>query len=81
MRQACLWRADTVADFTANRLGGSELSLMKTLRREEMYANKYDHLDQLRRNIEEFIEEYYNRLRLHSALAYRPPAEEKRAFS
>ena len=54
---------------------------MKTLKREEMYANKYDHPDQLRRNIEEFIEEYYNRLCLRSALTYRPPAEEKRAFS
>ena len=40
---------------------------MKTLKREEMYANKYDHLDQIRRNIEEFIEDYYNRQRLHSA--------------
>jgi hypothetical protein len=26
-------------------------------------------------NIEEFIEQYYNRLRLHSALGYRPPEE------
>ncbi len=36
-------------------------SFMKTLKREEIYANKYDDLDQLRTNIEEFIEEYYNR--------------------
>jgi transposase InsO family protein len=32
-------------------------------------------LEQLRANIEEFIEEYYNRLRLHSALGYRSPEE------
>jgi hypothetical protein len=32
-------------------------------------------LEQLRGNIEEFIEQYYNRLRLHSALGYRPPEE------
>jgi transposase InsO family protein len=50
-------------------------SFMKTLKREEIYANKYDDLEHLRANIEEFIEQYYNRLRLHSALGYRPPEE------
>jgi hypothetical protein len=39
------------------------------------YANKYDGLENLRANIEEFIEQYYNRLRLHSALGYRSPEE------
>jgi transposase InsO family protein len=29
----------------------------------------------MRVNIEEFIEQYYNRQRLHSALGYRPPEE------
>jgi hypothetical protein len=28
---------------------------------EEIYAHKYEDLEQLRANIEEFIEEYYNR--------------------
>ena len=50
-------------------------SFMKTLKREEIYANNYDDLEHLRANIEEFIEQYYNRLRLHSALGYRPPEE------
>ncbi|HET8925995.1 MAG TPA: IS3 family transposase [Candidatus Acidoferrum sp.] len=50
-------------------------SFIKTLKREEIYANKYDDLEHLRTNIEEFIEEYYNRQRLHSALGYRPPEE------
>jgi transposase InsO family protein len=42
---------------------------MKTLKREEIYANKHDDLENLRANIEEFVEQYYNRQRLHSALA------------
>jgi putative transposase len=50
-------------------------SFMKTLKREEIYANRYDNLEHLRTNIEEFIEEYYNRQRLHSALGYRSPEE------
>jgi len=50
-------------------------SFIKTLKREEIYANKYDNLEQLRSNVEEFVEEYYNRQRLHSALGYRPPEE------
>ena len=51
---------------------------MKTLKREEIYANRYDNLEQLRTNIEEFVEEYYNRQRLHSALGYRSPEEFER---
>src|SRR6516165_10171507 len=54
-------------------------SFIKTLKREEIYANRYDNLEQLRANIEEFIEQYYNRRRLHSALGYRPPEEFERA--
>ncbi len=50
-------------------------SFMKTLKREEIYANKYEDLENLRANIEEFIEQYYNRQRLHSALGYRSPEE------
>ena len=53
-------------------------SFMKTLKREEIYANRYDDLEHLRRNIEEFIEQYYNRQRLHSALGYRSPEEFER---
>ena len=47
-------------------------SFIKTLKREEIYANDYQDLDHLRANIEDFIERYYNRCRLHSALGYRP---------
>jgi transposase InsO family protein len=50
-------------------------SFMKTLKREEIYANEYQDLDHLRTNIVEFIDGYYNRCRLHSALGYRPPEE------
>jgi len=53
-------------------------SFMKTLKREEIYSNKYENLEHLRTNIEEFIEEYYNRQRLHSALGYRSPEEFER---
>src|SRR5260370_11564065 len=40
-----------------------------------IFTNNYEDLEHLRTNIEEFIEEYYNRQRLHSALAYRCPEE------
>ena len=53
-------------------------SFMKTLKREEIYANRYDDLAHLRTNIENFIEQYYNRQRLHSALGYRSPEEFER---
>jgi transposase InsO family protein len=54
-------------------------SFMKTLKREEIYANEYQDLDDLRSSIETFIEQYYNRQRLHSALGYRPPEEFEQA--
>jgi putative transposase len=50
-------------------------SFLKTLKREEIYAQAYRDLDHLRANIEAFIDRYYNRIRLHSALGYRPPEE------
>ena len=45
-------------------------SFVKTLKREEIYANTYRTLEHLAANIEQFIEEYYNRCRLHSAIGY-----------
>src|SRR5262252_4324268 len=50
-------------------------SFIKTLKREEIYATEYRDLEHLRANIEEFIERYYNRCRLHSALGYQSPEE------
>ena len=50
-------------------------SFMKTLKREEIYANTYVDLEHLRSNIAAFIEQYYNRCRLHSALGYQAPDE------
>src|SRR3977135_708080 len=53
-------------------------SFMKTLKREEIYANDYRDLKHLLGNIEAFIEQYYNRCRLHSARGYRQPEELER---
>jgi len=50
-------------------------SFIKTLKREEIYANEYASLEHLHEHIEDFIERYYNPVRLHSALGYRPPDE------
>ena len=50
-------------------------SFMKTLKREEIYAGQYQDLYDLRAHVAEFIEHYYNRQRLHSALGYQPPEQ------
>ena len=50
-------------------------SFMKTLKHEEVDGRSYRDLNQARAAIGTFIEDVYNRQRLHSALAYRPPAE------
>ena len=50
-------------------------SFIKTLKHEEVDGRDYRDLEQARQSIGAFIEDVYNRQRLHSALAYRPPAE------
>jgi len=50
-------------------------SFIKTLKHEQIDAQKYRDTADLRAHIEQFIEEYYNRQRLHSALGYRTPEE------
>ena len=50
-------------------------SFMKTLKHEEVDGRDYRDLSQARDAIGAFIEDVYNRRRLHSALAYRPPAK------
>ncbi len=50
-------------------------SFMRTLKREEIRANEYRDLGHLLQNVAAFIDHYYNRVRLHSALGYRPPEE------
>jgi putative transposase len=50
-------------------------SFMKTLKQEEIDGRDYRDIDEARRHIGDFIEQTYNRQRLHSALGYRPPVE------
>jgi transposase InsO family protein len=50
-------------------------SFIKTLKREEINANQYRDLEDLRSHIGEFIDGYYNRQRMHSSLGYRSPEE------
>ena len=50
-------------------------SFMKTLKSEEIDGRDYRDLADAQASIGRFIEVIYNRQRLHSALAYRPPLE------
>jgi transposase InsO family protein len=53
---------------------------MKTLKQEEIRCRQYRDIEELRTNIDAFIDRYYNARRLHSALGYLSPDEfEKRA--
>jgi transposase InsO family protein len=54
-------------------------SFLKTLKQEEIYCHEYGNLEELWAHVEEFLEVYYNRQRLHSALGYRTPEEFEQA--
>ena len=56
-------------------------SLMKTLKQEEVDGSTYRDLDQARAAMSVFLEDVYNRRRLHSALGYRPPVEFEAVFT
>lgn len=48
-------------------------SFLKTLKREEVHTNDYRDFEELHGRVEQFIEQYYNHYRLHSALNYQSP--------
>ena len=50
-------------------------SFMKTLKYNEVYLKDYDTLRDVLRQLPYFIEEVYNKKRLHSSLAYLTPHE------
>jgi len=50
-------------------------SFLKTLKQEEIDARPYHTMEELEQHVTEFIEQVYNRVRLHSALGYLSPAE------
>jgi hypothetical protein len=48
---------------------------MRTLKSEEINCRGYSTMEELEQNIDDFIERFYNRERLHSALGYCSPEE------
>jgi len=54
---------------------------MRTVKYEEVYLADYQTLTEARASISHFLEEVYNRKRLHSSLGYRPPVEFEQLWS
>lgn len=55
-------------------------SFMKTLKYDEVYLSDYETYDQIVANVSKFIEDVYNKKRLHSAIGYLPPDEFEQKF-
>ena len=54
---------------------------MRTLKEEEVRATEYQNLEEARSRISDFLEQVYNRQRLHSALKYLTPEEFEQAYA
>lgn len=50
-------------------------SFIKTLKYEEVHLNEYESFNEAHANIRRFIEDVYNKKRLHSGIGYLPPNE------
>ena len=55
-------------------------SFFKTLKYEEVHLANYESYDDVVQRVPHFIEQVYNRKRLHSALGYLPPEQYERAI-
>jgi transposase InsO family protein len=53
-------------------------SFFHTLKTELVYHHRYESRAEARRDIFEYIEVFYNRLRLHSAIGYESPENYER---
>ena len=56
-------------------------SFFKTLEQEEVYLWEYESFSDVAERIPYFIEDVYNKKRLHSSLGYRPPEEYERLLA
>jgi hypothetical protein len=54
---------------------------MRTLKEEEVQGRNYENVDDAKRRIGQFLEETYNRQRLHSALQYLTPDEFEKSLT
>ena len=50
-------------------------SFFATLKKERIYRGNYDTLEQVRSDLFKYIEQFYNRKRMHSVLRYISPLE------
>jgi len=84
LERICAWIEQDNPQISMSRRGNPYDNaraerFMRTLKEEEVYGTEYLNLEDARSRIGEFLEQVYNRQRLHSALRYLTPEEFEQA--
>jgi transposase InsO family protein len=76
-RRVAIYGTPSLQDYSSSKVE----SFFATVKKECLYLRKYATIDEVKKDIFEYVEMFYNRKRMHSYLGYMSPVEYRLAHS